>query len=314
MRALSVAVVVLLAGPAVAQPAPPLEVSLGPGAESCPDAAALLERIERIRSSPARADQPAYRVSFARDAAGMRAEIVREDTSASRALADQASDCAALAQATAVTLALLFDADTQANEAQPAPSLAAPPPVITRSVETEGAPRSALRSSIALGAGALLGVTRPMAPAVTLELDLRSALFRATLGALYAPAIALDFGDGRVDESLLAGSLYACVAPLAWSGPQAPWRFDLCPGAWLGALQARASGFDENGDSTRSWSALALDARISHVPAPLGAELAITLLIPLRRQDFAIDNAGVAYASWPVAMLVTLRGALGWTW
>src|SRR5687768_11651703 len=101
MRALLVAVVVLLAGPAVAQPAPPLDVTRAPGAEACPEAAALLERIERIRSSPARADQPAYRVGFARDAAGLRAEIVREDTAASRVLTDRSSDCAALAQATA---------------------------------------------------------------------------------------------------------------------------------------------------------------------------------------------------------------------
>jgi hypothetical protein len=113
---------------------------------------------------------------------------------------------------------------------------------------------------------------------------------------------------------LLAGSLHACIAPLARTGSQARWRIDLCPGAWLGALHARASGFDENGDSTRLWSALALDARIAHVPSALGAELAITLLIPLRRQDFAIDNVGVAYASWPAALLVTLRGALGWAW
>jgi len=305
---------VLLAARATAQPAAPLTVLRTPGAESCPDAAALLDDVARIRHAAVPDDQPAYRVTFTREPSSLRAEIVREDTSSHRVLTDAAADCGALAQATAVTLALLFDAQSAAPPApQPTPAVHEPVPVQVP-VHAPARPSDRLRSSLALGPGALLGVTRPVTPAFLIELDLRSTFLRATLAAVYAPPLSRDFAAGEVRESLAGGALHACVAPLREPRSVPAWRIDLCAGALLGALHASATGFDDNGASTRFWSALAIDARVSRTPSPLGAELALSLLIPVRRQDFRIDNAGVAYASSPVALLVTLRGAVGWAW
>jgi len=46
--------------------------------------------------------------------------------------------------------------------------------------------------------------------------------------------------------------------------------------------------------------------------APFGLELATSALIPLRRHDFSIDNLGVAYASWPIALLLSVRAFGAW--
>lgn len=303
----------LFAGRARAQPVPPLSVSRAAGADDCPDAEGLLARIAQIRKSAPRADQPSYRVAFARDDTGLRAEITDEQTAGTRVLSDRSPECAALAQATAVTLALLFDADAQAIENAPPPApqaepTAQPPPTNVEPVESEADERDSLRLSLALGGGALVGVTRPIAPALDTELSVHNARYRAVLGALFVPALAFDFESGTVHTRLLAGSLHACVAP--WS--QGAWRFDVCAGAWLGALHASARGFDTTDATTRLWSALALDLRIARLPAPFGAELGASLLVPLRRQDFEIVNLGPVYESLPVAGLISLRAAAGW--
>lgn len=314
LRVCVVAMVVAGAGRALAQPAlpsaSPLSVSRGPGTDDCPDAAGLLERIERIRKGPARAGQPGYTVELERDEAGIRARIVSAQGSASRELRDQAPDCAALAQAIAVTLALLFDADAEAHEEtrEAVPVEAAPVELAVAAVPDAGAERAALRSSVALGAGALLGVTRPVAPALVLELGVGNALVRGNLGALYAVPLAYDFASGSVREGLIAGALNGCIAP--WSTPGL--RFEACAGGVLGALHASARGFDQSAPVTRLWSALTLDLRLGLFTAPLGAELVASLLVPLRRQDFAIDNLGETYASSPVALLLAARAIASW--
>ena len=304
-----------LASHAAAQPVP-LSVSHGPGADDCPDALDLLARIERIRGAPPRVDQPAYRVAFTRDAAGLHAVISSSESAGERLLDDAALQCSALAQATAVSLALLFDADARARGTA---RLSAVTPAATPSVTPAStAPQasaaaygqpdlSAPRASTALAGGALLGVPRPLAAAFGLELGLDNGRFGLRVAAHYAVPPDLDFASGEVREALLAGSLEGCFA--AWSS--AGLRLEGCAGGILGALRAEAEGYAEDRRRTRLWSALAFDARFGLVPDPLGASLELALLVPLRRQDFAIDGAGVAYASEPVAVLLSLRVTFG---
>lgn len=315
-----------LAGRASAQSGP-LSVSRAPGADDCPDAAALLARIERIRGAQMHGGQPGYRVSFARDSAGIHAEITSAQSAGARVLDDSGPDCAALAQATAVSLALLFDADVRAladaaastPEAAPMESRVATTPRDAQRASALGtddvqpAPRedadhaAALHASAALGAGLLIGVTGPSALALALELGLEGDVLGLRLGAHYALPHVIDVAAGEVRESLIAGSLTGCFA--AWSA--SPWRLEGCAGALLGALHASAHGFAQDRSGTRLWSALAFDVRLGHAPDPLGAAVVLSVLIPLRRQDFAIEGAGVAYPSLPVAALFGVRIALG---
>jgi hypothetical protein len=286
----------------LAQPAPPLIVSRGPGADDCPDAPGLLARIEEIRKSAPRADQPPYDVTFARDDHGVYSQITTVQTGAERVLTDASPDCAALAQATAVTLALLFDAHAHAPELAaiaPAPP-AAPQPVAPPAHD----PADEHRFIANYGAGGLVGVIAPIAFAPSLELGYAYGSWRASLGGLYVFPMSHELGSGRVVQSLYATSLLGCFAP--WR--HALWRFDLCSGVMAGAVSGVARGFDEPRKASRGWLAPIIEARVGRLPDRFGAELSLALLLPTTRQDFAVGGAGVAYESSPIALLASLRG------
>lgn len=296
-----------LAGAVLAQPAP-LSVSRGPGADDCPDAAGLLARIEEIRKSPPRADQPLYRIVFARDDAGLHAQILSEQGPAERVLSDASSGCAALARATAVTMALLFDADTRAlDEAAARPPPAPRPEVRTQEViAAKDYVPDPKRWSFHVGGGIAVGVVAPLAPAFAMELDLTVRRVRGLLGFVYLPKTAIELEPGSVRQALGALTLGGCWAP--WQHEL--WRLDGCGGGWIGGFHAAARGFDETRDAVRFWPALAFDLRFARMPGGpdlLGGELVGTFLLPVDRQDFAIDNAGVAYEAPPIALQLTLR-------
>ena len=71
-------------------------------------------------------------------------------------------------------------------------------------------------------------------------------------------------------------------------------------------------GYTRNESATKPWLAWPLEVALASTPAPLGFELGATLLLPLRRQDFAIDDVGVAYESLPAGVLLSLRGVGLW--
>ncbi len=309
---------VLLARPAFAQPSPALSVSRGPGADDCPDAEGLSARIAFIRGAAAPADEDGYRVSFMRSTEGLRAEIASAESSAPRVLNDAASNCAALAQATSVTLALLFDADAQSRAPAPAvPAALAPAaPARTDPESAPAAPKapsasepSTLGARVGAAAGVLGGVTAALSPLISLELELHGTRWRAIAGASFAPGVTHALAPGRVQQALFAASLHACFAP--WSNGAL--QLDLCASGMVGRVHARAQGFDESTDAARAWPAFGLELRLGRAPSALGLELSAALLVPLLRQDFAIDNVGIAYESTPVALMLALRGALGWS-
>src|SRR5262249_4297841 len=95
------------------------------GAEGCPDVDALTSRVERIRGRAADHVKVGYQVTFARRAGGFQATIrSNPEGTGVRTLEDHGTTCAALAQATAVTLALLIDSDATPSEPESTP----PPP------------------------------------------------------------------------------------------------------------------------------------------------------------------------------------------
>jgi len=295
------------AAPLLAQAAP-LSVSRGPGADDCPDAAGLLARIEDVRKTPVRGDQPHYLVVFARDAAGLHAEIVHEPSETSRVLNDGSPDCTALARATAVTLALLFDADARALEeiAAPQPSPPDPPLPPAAPPRVEDTAPEPTPWSIAIGGGLAFEVVGPVAPALAIEGSFINRRWRGALGIAVLAESAIQLEPGTVRQGLGAATLSTCWAP--WLDGR--WRFDSCVGGWLGAIHGGARGFDENGGAWRVWPALSLDLRLGWLPdaaTSVGAELVTTLLVPIYRQDFAVENVGVAHEASPLALEVTLR-------
>jgi hypothetical protein len=73
-----------------------------------------------------------------------------------------------------------------------------------------------------------------------------------------------------------------------------------------------ARGYTRNDSVKRAWLAIPLEASLSTLSTPVGVELGVSALVPLRQSDFSIDNLGTAYESWPVGMLLSLRAIGSW--
>ncbi|XYH99106.1 hypothetical protein ACMHYB_04875 [Sorangium sp. So ce1128] len=313
----------------------------GAGAEACPDAARLIERVERLRGRPETGASGAYLVEFTRDADGFRASI--RSGSGARELRDRGRSCAGLEQATAVTLVLLLDSDArepslQAPDAEPvagpspapeppAPALEAPAPSPEAPAETAlarpepagaggGAPegevprseRALTRLTLAAGATGLFGVVRPFAPALSAELGIGGAQFRAAIGALWLVPQTLKHGPGELRETMLGGVVRACFAVAG----SAALRLDVCSGIHAGQLTVAASGYTRNDVAEKAWLAVPLELSLASLAGPLGLDVGAAGLLPLRRSDFSVDGVGVAYRSLPVGVLVSLRGVGIW--
>ncbi len=291
-----------------------LRVERALGAEECPDSAGLSERIVAIRG---RADTPNngnYEVSFTHTADTFSATIRSGPNGESqRVLEGRGQTCAALAQATAVTLALLFDSaaeETPAPEPTPPPPPKLEPPVVEPIVVDAPRTRHRVDNTFSVGAAGLALVLRPLAPALSGELGLRVDGFRVGLGVLWSPTQSLSLEPGRVNESLLSGTARTCLALTRGQHLQ----LDVCSGLFAGAVTARSEGFTRNARRVRSWLAVPLELSLADLSGSFGWELSATALGALVHQDFEVEGLGVAYRAPRVGAMLTLRGVGLLTW
>ena len=306
------------AGSARAQGSEPLSVERGPGAEDCPDAASLAARIASIRGRAGASSSESYAVAFTRTPDTYTAIIHGGPNGESqRVLEGHGPSCAALAQASAVTLALLFDSEPESTPAPPKPEPPkppAPPPPKVENPFTEPAPSAHsgvhVQSTLEVGAAALIGVLRPVSPAFSGELGLDVARVRVGLGVLWNPTQSLVLDPGSVHESLLSGTARTCFALLRADSL----RFDLCSGLLAGVVTAQAEGFTVNQRRSRSWLAVPVELSLAEVSGPVGWELSASALGTLQHHDFEVDGLGVAYRSPRVGAMLSLRaiGVLSW--
>lgn len=286
-----------------------LSVTREEGAETCPDTDTLLAHVERVRGHAATGESSDYHVSFGYRGGVFRASIKSGGSGAARVLHDRGATCESLEEATAVTLALLLDSDAREPEPKPQPTPEPPPPRAPEPARYEEPPSpTAVSLSLSLGAGGLVGVAQPVAPAGLAELGIGIDRFRTNLGVLWMPSQAFNFGPGSLDESLIAGVARTCLS--AWRGDSV--RFDLCSGIYAGLLRVQAHNYTRNDSTEKSWLAVPLGFAVASASAPVGAELGVSALLPLRRNDFSIDNVGVAYDSWPVGVLLSVRAVGSW--
>ena len=290
---------------------PFLNVTREEGAESCPDTQSLSQHIERLRGHSATGEPSAYHVSFTRRGGVFRAEIRVGGGNGVRVLRDRGATCASLEQATALTLALLVDSDshelpTENTEPEPVPVPPQPKPPAPRPPEPDR--RSTTTLSLSLGGGGLFGVVQPAAPAAQGELGIGTKRFHTSLGVLWMPEQSLDFAPGRLDETLLSAVARTCYS--AARGREL--RLDLCSGVYAGLLKVRADGYTQTSSANKPWLAVPLELELATTSEPVGVEVGVSALLPLRRNDFAIDNLGVAYSSWPVGMLLSMRAVANW--
>ncbi|HEX6277789.1 MAG TPA: hypothetical protein VFZ53_32325 [Polyangiaceae bacterium] len=294
-----------LAGTLRAEGAAVFRVTRGPGAEGCPDEAALLASIEAIRGEAG--DAARYRVTFSRDARGLSAAIRSTDGTSSRVLEDRGPGCAALAQATAVTLALLLDANAGPPKPPPAPPTTTQPADRTPPAASASEP-SRSYATLALGGGALFGVLAPAAPALLGDAGIELSRFRTSVGALAVFPRSTELGPGEVRQSLASGFARLCLSPLRGASV----RFDVCSGLYAGVLVGEGHGYTHDERAATPWLALPAELALRSVTPGFGWELGAAALIPIRRHEFAVDGVGVAYDPPAVGALVSLRAVGLW--
>jgi len=312
---------------AAAEQPPPVTVEREAGAEDCPDTAGLVARVEAIVGRSGAQDATPYRVTFSRSPQAFTAAIRSgPDGATVRFLDAREPNCAALAHATAIALAVLFDADLgnassggstgnavgegaakSSDAAAPpvapvAPPVAKPAPSADTSEPSTPGPRVDLALSV--GGAALVGVLRPIVFALVADVGLEIKDFRATLGAVWVPPVTLDLSPGSAREHLISGTLRACYALSRRDAA----RFDVCSGALIGAETAVARGFTESDpEHTELFLAFPVELAVSARSRFVGWELSATALVPYKPNEFTVDGVGPTYRPPPVAGMLALR-------
>jgi len=295
-----------------AETTPILVVERGAGAERCPDAEAITVKVEQIRGRPALDPPNRYRVTLARTDDGFSATIRTHTSMGSvRTLEHSGANCAALGHAVALTLALLLDSDLEPKKKVDPPPPPPPPIVVaTAAPRSPSAPPPSRDATFSLAAAALAGVLRPVSPALSADVGMSFAPLRVSAGALWGWPQTLAFGPGTVHQRLLGGFARVCVP--AWQ--RGSLRLDACSGALAGAITAEAEGYTQNEQRTRSWIAVPLEAALAGWTSPVGWELSLAGLLPLRRPDYTIEGLGTVYRSPPVGAMLSVRliGIVPW--
>ena len=284
---------------------PNLLVEREAGAESCPDDVMLTQLVSSVRGQ-ARDHNIPYRVRFQRASRAFSVLIESQRDLSTRTLSDAGEDCTALTRATAVTLALLIDAEPPAPTPVASPSVPPSAAVAPASPPALEPKHRSLSYAFQVGPALLVGVAQPVSPAAFSSVELASTRLRAELGALWSPTREQRFGPGSVSTSLLTGTLYLCVSPLRVSVA----RLELCSGFFIGRLHGEARGYTRDDAVSRAWAAFPIGLALTGDSKPLGWQVGASALLPLQPHDFHVEGLGVPYQSSSVAGLFYVRAAL----
>ena len=261
-------------------------------AASCPDQeqmSALVAALRRPDASPLGPvlvdvqfvrdpDQGPFRVTL--NVSGAR--------SGRRTLDDQSTSCTELAEAAALSIAMLLDpqAAVRAMTAPPSSAPVAPP-------ASPGLPGPPVE--LRLGASGLLTTGQTATPAGGIEgsLGVRwGDRWQASVGALWLPARTFALAPGSLDVDVLGATAEGCWLPSVY-------RLHMGPCARLGAgrYQAHAHGFTENDDPSKSWLAAGLLGRVGGaLLGPVEWRVQAGWMLPLLRRTFRIDGIdGLAF-------------------
>lgn len=313
LRALIVGGGVILtavAAPAWADSRPSVSFDLerGPGAELCPDHDSLAAQVEkRLSQSHATphapvADRVAITIVRVGGAYVASLSILSPDglDGGTRSLVDTGQDCAGLAEALSLTLAMIADGrplfatkPSEVPSPPPAPPPSKMPPPSAGPVASPPVHRPWELGMGVLGASNLLG-----AATVGYGLDAiwhpRPRLVAGVQG-IWMPARRIYSTGGVTKVSIEAGLARACWGILPFGGRFFP---ALCGELGAGVLQGSSENYVDARSAMKLWLAAGAFAdagiRISKswsVAAQAGA------LVPLRNEQFTIGQIGPVYES-----------------
>jgi hypothetical protein len=284
-----------------------LSLVRGEGAETCPTAAeveaSVNARLNRVAFSPAAG--ASIEGVFSREGAAWIAELwVRDETgrsTGSRRIPALGPDCAALAEAATLAIALTIDPDAALAEPgapalRPLPALPAPPPRVPPcplcpvapvprcpacqpSARTTGGLSFRASARVLAAAGALPGV----APGLGLHAEVGTETWSGFANVSYLPESRTS--DRRFGFGLGAAGTGVCGS---FHGEKAV-VIGVCGGLELGGVHAVVYDLTPLEPGDRLWFAAAIGPRV-RIPGP-GAtffDLGLSGVVPLLRRNFRV--------------------------
>lgn len=273
-----------------ASPLPRLVVHRAPEVMDCPDARALALVVEKqmqrpvLDPAPEGADTSAYEVTIVRANPGYSATIRSGELS--RDLSDPSSTCTELAEALALTLAIMLDNEPMVvppKPAEPAP-LATPPPLppIVVRVILPSTRRWTLGVSGSIGE--TMGFLTPLSFAFSPEAWFRYRAATFSTGAFLLPWSTAGDTSASVKLQLWTGQLSGCGRV---AGQTSHLHFDLCGQFFLGLVQGQGLYFATNRQESRPWFGLGgLGMLEGPLVSHLEWSLRLGLTVPIVTQRF----------------------------
>lgn len=272
-------------------------------ASSCPDEETMRRGVAaRLGREPfdTKADR-ALTVRLEAAESGYRADISVQDAEGNevgkRSLSTDREDCAELASA--MQLAIAIAIDPMHSMPKPAPQPAAEPPALVAPALAQAPslhlgpplppppPGTKEQASRHLGAGLLLAASTEPNPSIGLTLHYAHRSEHsawAIEGRIDNPS-EVSAMTGQVQTSLWAGSFLMCLRPQA---------FDLCGVASLGRIWGRGSGYEESASFQTLYAAGGVRlARLFSVQGNFGIQVSTDLLGRLNTTTLLVDNEEV---------------------
>lgn len=309
------ALLALFAPVASAQPAPrelpQLVVQRAPAAADCPDAAALAVRVETLAGKKAfvpAADVGggfAFEVQILKSDEGYTAIVLAAGKS--RQIADPGPTCGSLADALALTLAILVDADEPPPVAPPPPPPPLPPPApiptFVPPPSPPPAPRPAPRLLVSPNIGVTEGLSGSLVPALTIGADTRVVGPLSLLaGFTWLPGQDFALSPGRVEVQLMYGQLAACASTWKFLGSV---RVGLCAQLNVGGIRGKSIGYPSTREVLRTWTSIGLGGLLDvPIAGPFFWSSRLGVFAVTQQEAFRLDNFGVAFDPPPVGVLV----------
>jgi hypothetical protein len=279
---------------------------------SCPDLKWFQARIAAHAGQAGHAGK--YRITLGKRANAWRASIAREQPNSGapapeRVLSDRSPTCQPLAEAAALTVAIL------ANDNAPRPeSETTTEPVAEerRAIDvTPSAPVSAPPSRtkvwVGAGGGAAMAFISPLAPELGFGITLDSLDFSTGLRVMLTTQQKFALDPGHVVVQAWLATAFSCLRFARGHLGAA-----LCGTFDGGMLRASADGFDNGKPSSRGYEALGLELHPSWNVSESYRILAVFgAMLPFRRESFSVVGRGMAYVPPPLNWRILLFSEIG---
>jgi hypothetical protein len=283
-----------------------VHVERAEGAGTCPDAAAIEARVQD-GAIGRDARTRAVTVTFERTTRGYRSTI-RTPDGLQRSLADDATTCDGLAEATVLAVRLALEVPEPVPRGPVTTSANATPPSLAPSTPgrdraPDEAPRTASKRAVGvevLAAGAVaFGIGSPLAPGLRggASLTFAAGRWSAGLTGLVLPSQTRQVGLGEVDVLVAGGGVEACHRLRV----ARPVLVALCGRAEALMLSGTARGFATVEEHARPVFLGTLLARgQARLGGPVAAFAEGGVVAPVIRERFEIQGVGLVYDPPPV--------------